>query len=324
MSESKKVIVRGSRFEGLMHIPPMNVPHKLLKELANSFKLGKNTMKTSYGSFKVKPKTTGGDLFPDKVSNKNLSEENQLIFRRFHGKILKQLTDEIMSISVESEQDWLMFKRIFILYIQMAFLLPSTITKVFSVHIAPIFEMEKITEDNWGAHGIVKMAEAKKKLKDMKEKEKKEEKKKNKPSSSSENDSSETDIMTAMCQILNEQNIKRFQKEIYCLPPNIVNMAIGNHPNGEFLQPKSKKPFNVEDYPMFIPFSDRKKLASHSYAEVDHFRVAFASRILFHDINRDRDAAIKGNETMRLSKPFAALLSPYCQVDSYDIESDSD
>ncbi|KAL4301128.1 hypothetical protein AHAS_Ahas17G0269900 [Arachis hypogaea] len=75
----------------------------------------------------------------------------------------------------------------------------------------------------------------------------------------------EADIVTAMCLILNQENIKRFQEEIYCLPPNIVNMAIGNHPNGEFLQPKSKKPFNVEDYPMFIPFLDRKKLASHPY-----------------------------------------------------------
>ncbi|RYR58307.1 hypothetical protein Ahy_A05g023986 isoform A [Arachis hypogaea] len=46
------------------------------------------------------------------------------------------------------------------------------------------------------------------------------------------------------------------------------NMAIGNHPNGEFLQPKSKKPFRVEDYPMFIPFLDLKKLASHRYGYV--------------------------------------------------------
>ncbi|RYR01180.1 hypothetical protein Ahy_B06g080048 [Arachis hypogaea] len=158
----------------------------------------------------------------------------------------------------------------------------------------------------------------------------------------------------------------------------LQNMAIGNHPNGEFLHPKSKKPFKVEDYPMFLPFLDWEKLASHPYgyvisrikvyaggaplkrkdheiespyidissqnteydyaiyvmkwleiiesqnAEVDHFRVEFASRILFHDMNRDRDAGIKGSETMRLSKPSAALLSPYYQVDSYDIESDSD
>ncbi|RYR39403.1 hypothetical protein Ahy_A09g044923 [Arachis hypogaea] len=143
-----------------MHIPPMNVPHKLLKELANSFKLGKNTLETSYGFFKLKPKIIGaalginasGDLFPDKVSYKNLSEKNKLSFRRFQGNTLKKLTDEMMSIGVENEQDWLMFKRIFIFYIQMAFLFPSTITKVSLVHIAPIFEMKKITEGNWGAH----------------------------------------------------------------------------------------------------------------------------------------------------------------------------
>ncbi|RYR35010.1 hypothetical protein Ahy_A10g050101 [Arachis hypogaea] len=179
---------------------------------------------------------------------------------------------------------------------------------------------------------------------------------------------------------------------------------------GEFLQPKSKKPFNVKDYPSFIPFLDQKKLASHSYifspvcysdhwwmwvadvkrknfiyltpitrhlryvisrirvyagaplkrkdreieppyidisgqktpydcaiyvmkwleiiepqnVEVDHFRVEYTFRILFYDMNRDRDAVIKGSETMILSKPSATLLSPYCQVDSYDIDSDSD
>ncbi|RYR48752.1 hypothetical protein Ahy_A07g034830 [Arachis hypogaea] len=160
MSKPKKEIVRELGFGGLMHILPMNVPHKLLKELANSFKLGKNTLETSYGSFKVKPKIIGAalglnasrDLFPDKVSYKNLFEENKLIFRRFQGNTLKKLTDDTMSIGVENEQDRLMFKRIFILYIQMAFLLLTTITKISPVHIAPIFEMEKITEGNWGAH----------------------------------------------------------------------------------------------------------------------------------------------------------------------------
>ncbi|RYR10290.1 hypothetical protein Ahy_B05g078766 [Arachis hypogaea] len=158
MSEPKKVIVHELGFGGLMHIPPMNVLHKLLNELANSFKLGKNTLETSYGSFNVKPKTIGAalglnasrDLFPDKVSYKNLFEENKLIFRKFQGNTLKNLTDDMMSINVENEQDRLMFKRIFILYIQMAFLLPTTINKVSPMHIAPIFEMEKITEGNWG------------------------------------------------------------------------------------------------------------------------------------------------------------------------------
>ncbi|RYR11987.1 hypothetical protein Ahy_B04g069497 [Arachis hypogaea] len=107
MSEEKKAIVRDLGFGGLMHIPPLRVHHKLLKELANSFKLGKNTLEISYGSFRVKPSTIGaafglnasGDLFPQK------------------GKTLKNLTDEMMSIGVGNEQDRLIFKRIFILYI---------------------------------------------------------------------------------------------------------------------------------------------------------------------------------------------------------------
>ncbi|RYR24426.1 hypothetical protein Ahy_B02g057926 [Arachis hypogaea] len=88
MSEAKKAIVRKLGFGALMHIRPMRVHHKLLKELANSFNLDKNTLKTSYDSFRVKPSTIGdalglnasGDLFPEK------------------WKTLKNLTDEMMSI----------------------------------------------------------------------------------------------------------------------------------------------------------------------------------------------------------------------------------
>ncbi|RYR12389.1 hypothetical protein Ahy_B04g069928 [Arachis hypogaea] len=163
MSEPKKAIVPELGFGGLMHIPPMNVPHKLLKELANSFNLDKNKLDISYGLFKVKPKIIGAalglnasrDLFPDKVSYKKLSEENKLIFRRFQGKTLKHLIDEMMNISVDNDHDRLMFKRIFILYIQTAFLLPTTINK-----------------------GIVKKAETKKKLKELKKKRKERKKEK--------------------------------------------------------------------------------------------------------------------------------------------------
>ncbi|KAL4321486.1 hypothetical protein AHAS_Ahas14G0115300 [Arachis hypogaea] len=42
-------------------------------------------------------------------------------------------------------------------------------------------------------------------------------------------------------------------------------MALANHPDGVFLQPKNNKPFRVEDYPMFISFLDLQKLKSHRY-----------------------------------------------------------
>ncbi|QHO29430.1 uncharacterized protein DS421_8g225060 [Arachis hypogaea] len=156
MSEDKKAIVRNLGFGGLMHIPPLRVHHKLLKELANFFKLGKNTLETYYSSFRVRPSTIGAaldlnasrNLFSQKVSYKELSEENKQIFRRFQGKTLKSLTDEMMTIAVDNEQDRLMFKRIFILYIQMEFLLPTTINKISPVHLAPIFKMDIIKEGN--------------------------------------------------------------------------------------------------------------------------------------------------------------------------------
>ncbi|QHN86593.1 uncharacterized protein DS421_16g547610 [Arachis hypogaea] len=159
MSEEKKEIVRDLRFGGLMHIPPLRVHHQILRELANSFKLGENRLETDYGSFKVRQKTIGAalginasDLSPQKVNYKDLSEDDKQIFRRFQGKTLKNLTDEMMTIGIDNEQDRLMFKRIFILYIQMAFLLPTTINKISPVHLAPIFKMDTITERNWGAH----------------------------------------------------------------------------------------------------------------------------------------------------------------------------
>ncbi|QHO46969.1 uncharacterized protein DS421_6g192270 [Arachis hypogaea] len=125
MTEEKKAIVRDLGFGGLMHIPPLRVHHQLLKELANNFKLGENRLETGYGSFKITPRKIGhalginatGDLFPEKVEYKKLSDDDKIIFRRFQGKTLKSLTDEMMKIGVGNEEERLMFKRIFILYI---------------------------------------------------------------------------------------------------------------------------------------------------------------------------------------------------------------
>ncbi|QHO19161.1 uncharacterized protein DS421_11g326450 [Arachis hypogaea] len=178
MTEEKKVIVRDLGFGGLMHIPPLRVDHQLLRELANNFKLGENKLKTGYGSFQITPKTIGdalginatGNLFPEKVEYKQLSDDDKIIYRRFQGKTLKSLTNEMMEIGVGSEEELLMFKRIFILYIQMAFLLPTTINKILPVHLAPIFKMDGISERNWGGHvltfiikGITDYQEKKKK-----------------------------------------------------------------------------------------------------------------------------------------------------------------
>ncbi|RYR78674.1 hypothetical protein Ahy_A01g003515 [Arachis hypogaea] len=177
MTEEKKAIVRDLGFGGLMHIPPLRVDHQLLRELANNFKLGENRLKTGYGSFQITPKKIGdalginatGDLFPKKVDYKKLSDDDKIIYRRFQGKTLKSLTDEMMEIGVGNEEERLMFKRIFILYIQM---------------------------------GIVKMAETREKMRKKEKKKKTRNKKKTKkrkasPTSSSETETTDSDTSTS-------------------------------------------------------------------------------------------------------------------------------
>ncbi|KAL4344021.1 hypothetical protein AHAS_Ahas11G0136700 [Arachis hypogaea] len=53
MSSEKKVIVDEMGFGALSHIPSLNVTHKLLKELPNSFNLYENTLITRYGKITI-------------------------------------------------------------------------------------------------------------------------------------------------------------------------------------------------------------------------------------------------------------------------------
>ncbi|RYR77820.1 hypothetical protein Ahy_A01g002469 [Arachis hypogaea] len=55
--------------------------------------------------------------------------------------------------------------------------------------------------------------------------------------------------------------------------------------------------------------------------EVDHYRVEYASRILFSEMNKQRDWAIRESSAIRLSKPSSVLLSPFCQINSANIET---
>ncbi|KAL4344086.1 hypothetical protein AHAS_Ahas11G0143200 [Arachis hypogaea] len=140
-----------------------------------------------------------GDLFPKKVNFKELSEENKELYRRFHRKILKNLADEMMDIGVDTDQDRLIFKKIFILYIQMTFLLPTTINKDRELLV------QRIKAEHDGHMGIVKREDLKKKLKKMKEKEKKEKKEKDKKKKES---SSESDIAISLSMSLNKTQRK--------------------------------------------------------------------------------------------------------------------
>ncbi|RYR53636.1 hypothetical protein Ahy_A06g028827 [Arachis hypogaea] len=68
--------------------------------------------------------------------------------------------------------------------------------------------------------------------------------------------------------------------------------------------------------------NDKYDRKNWTRAEVDHFKVEYASRILFVEMNQERDRGIRESEAVILSKPSAVLLSLYCQLGSDDIDSD--
>ncbi|QHN82143.1 uncharacterized protein DS421_20g693130 [Arachis hypogaea] len=138
----------------------------------------------------------------------------------------------------------------------------------------------------------------------------------------------EAKIVIAMCFILNQQNIERFQEEVYCLPLDIVDM------DREIVAPYLKISGQKTSYDcaiyvlkwleIFEPANIKRpkyEWDNWTQDEVDHFRVEYASRILFHDMNLDKDEAIRGSNAIRLSKPSSLLLSPYCQIDSQDVDT---
>ncbi|KAL4306934.1 hypothetical protein AHAS_Ahas16G0227900 [Arachis hypogaea] len=99
-----------------------------------------------------------------------------------------------------------------------------------------------------------------------------------------------------MCFILNQQNIQSYDCAIYVM---------------KWLE--IFEPANIK----------RRKYEWDNWTqdEVDHSRVEYASRILFHDMNLDIAEAIRGSNAIRLSKSSSLLLSPYCQIDSEDVDT---
>ncbi|RYQ91474.1 hypothetical protein Ahy_B09g097367 [Arachis hypogaea] len=83
----------------------------------------------------------------------------------------------------------------------------------------------------------------------------------------------EAEIVSTMCLIINQQKIKRFQEEVYCLSPDIVNMAIANHPEGGYsynlksISHSGKRKFYVLD-PIHTTSPSDKRMALNTFISI--------------------------------------------------------
>ncbi|KAL4390097.1 hypothetical protein AHAS_Ahas03G0111000 [Arachis hypogaea] len=85
-----------------------------------------------------------GDYFSEKIIYKDIYKEQKQIVESFKNYSLSFFTKSLMEMSLDENENQLKFKRIFILFIQKCFLLPTTINKIYSVHILEILHVDTI------------------------------------------------------------------------------------------------------------------------------------------------------------------------------------
>ncbi|QHO29883.1 uncharacterized protein DS421_8g228700 [Arachis hypogaea] len=113
MSVEKKNIVQEMGFVALAHIPEMNISHKLLRELIRCYDAYHGCLETLYGRIYITPAKMRDAL----------GEENQL-----------------------------KFKRIFVIFVQKCFLLPTTVSTISPIHKLSALHVDTVQQWDWASH----------------------------------------------------------------------------------------------------------------------------------------------------------------------------
>ncbi|MED6128231.1 hypothetical protein PIB30_095589 [Stylosanthes scabra] len=148
-------------------------------------------------------------------------------------------------------------------------------------------------------------------------------------------------VVTLMCHVLNTDEDERFEKLVYCVPPEILQRMFATH-NYNWMDKKKRRPHEVSsllNHTEFLAYLDREKLNSHRFwmEMIDptilagcctynieqwtepmllEFRQKIVAKIILSKENSLREEAIKEAHNMRLTRPAAALRSPYVQVET--------
>ncbi|KAL4393742.1 hypothetical protein AHAS_Ahas02G0082400 [Arachis hypogaea] len=81
----------------------------------------------------------------------------------------------------------------------------------------------------------------------------------------------------------------------------LVNAALSSH-EGNFIHPKTNKPVQIKDYQDYIPFLDKKKLASHPFGFIiSQMRVFVGEKSLI-----DKDEGVKA--------PYVNINGQLCNI----------
>ncbi|MED6185495.1 hypothetical protein PIB30_057643 [Stylosanthes scabra] len=92
------------------------------------------------------------DPFDERVSEKDLNDEDYAIFKIFQGKSQADLTMLVKRTPIDIEANRNLFKRAFLIFIQKVFLLATSSLNVTPKALPTLFGLENTRERNWALH----------------------------------------------------------------------------------------------------------------------------------------------------------------------------
>ncbi|MED6119595.1 hypothetical protein PIB30_013232 [Stylosanthes scabra] len=159
--ETKMALVREMGFGAFEILPDYNLKQHMLKELVNIFDFRNNIIHSVHGEVEITTQKIGkalvfhgmvGDPFDTKVDEKTLSEEDLAVFKMFQGKHQADLKRVVLRTPVDTEANRILFKRVFLIFIQKCFLLATSSPNVTSRALPTLFRLETTRERNWALH----------------------------------------------------------------------------------------------------------------------------------------------------------------------------
>ncbi|MED6110038.1 hypothetical protein PIB30_039209 [Stylosanthes scabra] len=142
------------------HLPNYYLKQKVLKQNYNRFDTYDNTIHTVAGEVEITTEKIGkalslnhrGTTYDDKITPRELSEEDYNVYKFFQGKTQAALSSLIFNTTVDTEENRNLFKRAFLLYIQKCFLLPTSAPNVTPRALPTIFDLENTRNKNWALY----------------------------------------------------------------------------------------------------------------------------------------------------------------------------
>ncbi|MED6220982.1 hypothetical protein PIB30_050040 [Stylosanthes scabra] len=156
----KMALIEKLGFRAFSHLPDYNLKQHMLKELVNIYNIHDNTIHSVRGDVQITTDKIGkalglswnGDPFDERVSEKDLNDEDHAIFKMFEGKSQAELTMLVKTTPVDTEANQNLFKRAFLIFIQNVFLLTTSSPNVTPKALPTLFGLENTWERNWALH----------------------------------------------------------------------------------------------------------------------------------------------------------------------------